>query len=61
MLKQKSELRARLYCLRAVMAVRAALGLSGNRPLEPMVLRVEFFPIEEVLYEEIKIHEQPDY
>ena len=30
-------------------------GLLGNRPLEPKVREVEFFPMEEVLYEEIKI------
>ena len=27
----------------------------GNRPLEPKVREVEFFPMEEVLNEEIKI------
>ena len=27
----------------------------GNRPLEPKVREVEFFPMEEVLYEEIKV------
>ena len=29
--------------------------LDGNRPLEPKVWEVEFFPMEEVLYEEIEI------
>ena len=28
---------------------------NGNRPLEPKVWEVEFFPMEEVLYEEIEI------
>lgn len=28
----------------------------GNRPLEPKALEVEFFPLEEVLHEEIKIY-----
>ena len=35
--------------------VLAVLALVGNRPLEPKVWEVEFFPIEEVLYEEIEI------
>jgi hypothetical protein len=30
-------------------------ALEGNRPLEPRELEVEFFPMEEVLYEEIEI------
>ncbi len=29
---------------------------GGNRPLEPKALEVEFFPLEEVLHEEIKIY-----
>lgn len=29
---------------------------SGNRPLEPRALEVEFFPMEEVLHEKVKIH-----
>ena len=28
---------------------------NGNRPLEPKAWEVEFFPMEEVLYEEIEI------
>ena len=28
----------------------------GNRPLEPRALEVEFFPMEEVLHEKVKIH-----
>jgi hypothetical protein len=28
----------------------------GNRPLEPRTLEVEFFPMEEVLHEKVKIH-----
>ena len=28
----------------------------GNRPLEPKALEVEFFPMEEVLHEKVKIH-----
>jgi hypothetical protein len=28
----------------------------GNRPLEPQALEVEFFPMEEVLHEKVKIH-----
>ena len=28
----------------------------GNRPLEPRELEVEFFPMEEVLHEKVKIH-----
>jgi hypothetical protein len=28
----------------------------GNRPLEPRALEVEFFPMEEVLHERVKIH-----
>jgi len=28
----------------------------GNRPLEPLALEVEFFPMEEVLHEKVKIH-----
>jgi hypothetical protein len=30
--------------------------LWGNRPLEPRALEVEFFPMEEVLHEKVKIH-----
>jgi len=30
--------------------------LGGNRPLEPRALEVEFFPMEEVLHEKVKIH-----
>ena len=30
--------------------------LYGNRPLEPRALEVEFFPMEEVLHEKVKIH-----
>ena len=30
--------------------------LKGNRPLEPRALEVEFFPMEEVLHEKVKIH-----
>ena len=33
----------------------------GNRPLEPQAREVEFFPMEEVLHEEVKIHRQPDH
>ena len=29
---------------------------GGNRPLEPRALEVEFFPMEEVLHEKVKIH-----
>ena len=29
---------------------------AGNRPLEPKAREVEFFPKEEVLHEEVKIH-----
>ncbi len=44
--------------------IAAALGISkgvvakyiGNRPLEPRSLEVEFFPMEEVLHEKVKIH-----
>ena len=32
------------------------LGRIGNRPLEPRALEVEFFPMEEVLHEKVKIH-----
>jgi hypothetical protein len=35
--------------------------ISGNRPLEPQAREVEFFPMEEVLHEEVKIHRQPDH
>jgi hypothetical protein len=28
----------------------------GNRPLEPKGPEVEFFPMEEVLHEEVKVH-----
>ena len=31
-------------------------GSLGNRPLEPRALEVEFFPMEEVLHEKVKIH-----
>ena len=31
-------------------------GLSGNPPLEPRGLEVEFFPNEEVLHEKVKIY-----
>jgi hypothetical protein len=31
-------------------------ALNGNRPLEPRALEVEFFPMEEVLHEKVKIH-----
>jgi hypothetical protein len=30
--------------------------IKGNRPLEPKALEVEFFPMEEVLHEKVKIH-----
>ena len=30
--------------------------LDGNRPLEPRALEVEFFSMEEVLHEKVKIH-----
>ena len=33
-----------------------ALGSGGNRPLEPRTLEVEFFPMEEVLHEKVKVH-----
>ncbi len=29
---------------------------AGNRPLEPRALEVDFFPMEEVLHEKVKIH-----
>ena len=29
---------------------------NGNRPLEPKAREVEFFPMKEVLHEEVKIH-----
>jgi hypothetical protein len=29
---------------------------NGNRPLEAKALEVEFFPMEEVLHEKVKIH-----
>ena len=32
------------------------VGPNGNRPLEPRALEVEFFPMEEVLHEKVKIH-----
>ena len=32
------------------------ISLFGNRPLEPKALEVEFFPMEEVLHEKVKIH-----
>jgi len=32
------------------------ISQSGNRPLEPRALEVEFFPMEEVLHEKVKIH-----
>ena len=32
------------------------LKAYGNRPLEPRALEVEFFPMEEVLHEKVKIH-----
>ncbi len=32
------------------------LECNGNRPLEPRALEVEFFPMEEVLHEKVKIH-----
>jgi len=32
------------------------MSLFGNRPLEPRALEVEFFPMEEVLHEKVKIH-----
>ena len=35
--------------------------MDGNRPLEPQAREVEFFPMEEVLHEEVKIHRQPDH
>ena len=35
--------------------------LVGNRPQEPKVREVEFFPMEEVLNEEIEVHRQPDH
>jgi hypothetical protein len=35
---------------------RELIGLGGNRPLEPRALEVEFFPMEEVLHEKVKIH-----
>lgn len=38
-----------------------SVALKGNRPLEPQAREVEFFPMEEVLHEEVKIHRQPDH
>jgi hypothetical protein len=32
------------------------LKCLGNRPFEPKALEVEFFPMEEVLHEKVKIH-----
>ena len=32
------------------------LSWVGNRPFEPKALEVEFFPMEEVLHEKVKIH-----
>ena len=33
----------------------------GNRPLEPKVWEVEFFPMEEALYQEFNIQRQPGH
>jgi hypothetical protein len=32
------------------------IGSNVNRPLSPRAIEVEFFPIEEVLREKVKIH-----
>jgi hypothetical protein len=37
-------------------SISGAPALAGNRPLEPRALEVEFFPMEEVLHEKVKIH-----
>ena len=37
------------------------IAFLGNRPQEPKAREVEFFPIEEVLNEEIKIQRQPNH
>ena len=37
-------------------AENGKLKRMGNRPLEPRALEVEFFPMEEVLHEKVKIH-----
>jgi hypothetical protein len=48
--------------IRDVLRLHLKGGLSqrqiaaGNRPLEPRALEVEFFPMEEVLHEKVKIH-----
>jgi len=36
------------------------LTANGNHPVKPKGLKVEFFPKEEVLHEEVKIHRQPE-
>ena len=33
----------------------AVIKVDGNRPLEPRALEVEFFPMEEVLHEKVKV------
>ncbi len=45
-----------LIDLRHPLAVLANRMPWGNRPLEPRALEVEFFPMEEVLHEKVKIH-----
>ena len=37
-------------------ATSSEFGSSGNPPLEPRGLEVEFFPKEEVLHEKVKIY-----
>ena len=44
-----------LYQRWVTQTMKAMLKQRGNRPLEPKVREVEFFPMEEVLYEEIEI------
>ena len=42
--------------IKVVIDIDVRPDVLGNRPLEPRVREVEFFPMEEVLHEEVKIH-----
>ena len=54
-LKQLEEENSKLKRIVADLSLDKAM-LQGNRPLEPRALEVEFFPMEEVLHEKVKIH-----
>jgi len=49
------------YPYEGLLSKSLKVTFGGNHPLEPQAREVEFFPMEEVLHEEVKIHRQPDH